>query len=136
MARLTKESIREQDDLKQEEVVVEAWGGDIVLVREPTAKQKDAYEQSLLDARRVGNKMQIKPNFENSKAKLVVQCLIDEEGERLLADNDAGWLGDKSASAIGQIAKVIERLGGMTEEDATEIGENLEIDQQDDSPSS
>jgi len=135
MAILTKEQIRDFNDLKKQEVQVEAWGNGTVIVREPTSKERDDYEQGLLVAKRVGKSMEVTPNFTNAKAKLVVKCAINDDGTRMFKDSDAEWLGDKSANAIAQIVEVIERLGRMSQKDIDELTENFETDQIDDSSS-
>lgn len=135
MAILTKEQIRDFNDLKKQEVQVEAWGNGTIIVREPTSKERDDYEQGLLVAKRVGKSMEVTPNFTNAKAKLVVKCAINDDGTRMFKDSDAEWLGDKSANAIAQIVEVIERLGRMSQKDIDELTENFETDQIDDSSS-
>jgi len=135
MATLTKEQIRDFNDLKKQEVQVEAWGNGTIIVREPTSKERDDYEQGLLVAKRVGKSMEVTPNFTNAKAKLVVKCAINDDGTRMFKDSDAEWLGDKSANAIAQIVEVIERLGRMSQKDIDELTENFETDQIDDSSS-
>lgn len=135
MAILTKEQIRNFNDLKRQEVQVEAWGNGTIIVREPTSKERDDYEQGLLVAKRVGKSMEVTPNFTNAKAKLVVKCAINDDGTRMFKDSDAEWLGDKSANAIAQIVEVIERLGRMSQKDIDELTENFETDQIDDSSS-
>jgi len=135
MAILTKEQIRDFNDLKRQEVQVEAWGNGTIIVREPTSKERDDYEQGLLVAKRVGKSMEVTPNFTNAKAKLVVKCAINDDGTRMFKDSDAEWLGDKSANAIAQIVEVIERLGRMSQKDIDELTENFETDQIDDSSS-
>lgn len=131
---LAKSGILEADDLKTEEVGMPEWGGTII-VREPTATERDSYERGLFEARKVGNSFEIKPNLQNTKARLAVRCIIDEDGERLFSDQDATALGMKSAAALNRIIEVIQRLAGMSKADLKELEGNSGAGQGDSSPS-
>ena len=134
MSILTKESILSADDLTMEEVEIPEWGGS-VWVKALTGTQRDKYEQSMLDMRRVGQKTVVKPTMTNAKAQLAVQCVVDEAGVRLFDNNDARALGDKSACALNTIADVAMRLSGMTEQDLKDLEGNSETAPDDDSTS-
>jgi hypothetical protein len=140
MGGLTKDQILQAHDLKTEEVPVPEWEQDgqpspYVLVRCPTAKERDEYEHSLMEAHRVGKRVQLTPNFHNAKARMAVKCIVDEEGNRIFSDLDAEALGDKSASALNRIVDVIERLAGITEETKEGLRKNSLTGQSDDSSS-
>ena len=128
----TREEILAAKDLKQEYVPVPEWGGR-VLVRELTGAERDEYEQSLMDTKKVGRNTIVKPNFFNAKARMVVKCLIDEEGKRLFSDRDAGVLGTKGGSVLSRLVDIIQRLSGMTQEDIEELEKNSESGQSEDS---
>ena len=120
--------------LKQEVVEVPEWGG-IVRVRELTADERDEYEQSLMEARRFGKKIEVKPNFKSAKAKIVCKCIIDEAGNRMLADKDVLWVGKKSSAVLNRLADVIQRLSGMMEKDLEDLEGNSGTGQSEDSSS-
>ena len=122
---LSKEQVLGADDLKKESVSCPEWGGDL-LVREPTAMEWDNYEQSLTQTEEVGKRIVVKGNFGNAKARLVVRCAIDESGKRLFTDEDADALGQKSATAIGRLFDVIERLGGVSQRAKERLEKNSE----------
>ncbi len=109
--------------LKREEVDVPEWGGK-VLIQEPSSTDRDDYEQSLLEARKVGKRMEIKPNFRNARARLAVKCIINEDGTRVFKDADAEELGRGSGAVLSRIEKVIKRLGAMDEKDVEELEGN------------
>lgn len=123
MKLLTKDQIQACINLRSEVVFVPEWGGD-VMVRELTGEERDSYEQSIFEARRVGNKTEITPNLRNVKARMVVRCVINEDGTRLFGDADVEWVGKKSASALNRIVDVAERLSGLTKKDVAELEKN------------
>lgn len=119
---LTKEQILNADDLKREEMTIPEWPekdgtpGKII-AREATSLEREEYTESLFRPQilGVGSKKtsELKPEFRNSKARLVVKCVENENHERIFTDNDAEALGKKSAVVVFRIFEVIERLSGM-----------------------
>jgi hypothetical protein len=93
--------------------------GGTVYVRGMTARERDAFEESLRikKGKRAGE-----TDLRNFRAKIASRCLVTETGERLLADGDADWLGNLSAGILDRILAVINRLSGRTEEEAEELG--------------
>lgn len=126
---LTRDEILDIEDLKREEITVPEWGNKLILVRELTAEERDAYEASLMDARKIGRKTEFHPNLKNVKAKMVVKCIITEDGQRVFTDMDATAVGKKSASALSRICDVIERLSGLDEKSKAELEGNSEAGQ-------
>lgn len=112
MNLLKKQQIWEVQDLKREVVEVPEWGGSVI-VREPTAAERDAYDNSLVHSDIVGDKTVIKSDFENQKARLVARCVINEDGSRMFEDAEITKLGTKSAAVISRLFSVISRLGLM-----------------------
>lgn len=101
--------------LPVEEVYVAEWGG-VVRVRGLTARERDAYEASLMSAGRV--------SWDNARAKLVVRCLVDAQGQRLLSDTDAEALGGCAAHIIDRLFAVASRLSGLTAQDVETLAGN------------
>ena len=132
---LNKNEILQANDLQHEALEIPEWGGEI-LVRGFTAAERDEYEQSLIDARRVGNETQIKMVSENAKARAAVKCIVNDEGERIFTDADADVLGQKSAKALNRIMEKIQNLSGMSEKDMKELAGNSNAAQTADSRSS
>ena len=114
--RLTGADVRKARDLKTEDVFVEEWDGFITL-KALSAKERDAFESSFMVQK--GKKREFVNA--NIRAKLVVKCAIDEMQNRLWSDDDAGWLGDKNASAVNRLYEAAARLSGITEADADEL---------------
>lgn len=61
----------------------------------------------------------------NIQAKLAVRCLVDAEidGTRIFTDDDAEWLGEVRADAVGKIFKKIQELSGLADDDDEEEGD-------------
>ena len=118
---LDREAILGADDLATESLDVPEWGG-VVQVRELTSEERDAYEASCLE----GSGSNQRVRLDNIRAKLVVRSLVDEDGNRVFTDADAGALGKKSAAAMDRIFAVAQRLSKITAEDVEELAKNSE----------
>jgi hypothetical protein len=122
---LTREQIDKADDLKRETVLVEEWGGEVI-VRAATSIEREEYNQSVFRPQVTAGKSELKPDFRNSEAKLVVKCLIYENGERMYSDAEATKLGQKSSTAIRALFNVVARLSGMDSESRKRAEKNSE----------
>lgn len=116
MAILTKQAILQAPDLQLEEVAVPEWGGS-VLVRGLTGTERDSFEASVIT--REGKRVEM--DLTNMRAKLVVRCVVDENGDRLFSDADAVVLGSRSAVALNRVFEVAQRLSGLTEADMDDL---------------
>lgn len=58
----------------------------------------------------------------NIQAKLVVRCVVDApvDGTRMFSDEDAEWLGEVRADAVGKLFKKIQELSGLADDDDEE----------------
>lgn len=124
---ISKDRLKAIADIKSEEVVVPEWPNDDGTpskwtVRGLSTREGDSYEQGLIDAKRKGAKL----NMANMRARLVVKCVVNEDGSRYFTDADADWLGDKSASAMRRLHDVASRLCGMSQQDMEDIEKNLQ----------
>lgn len=119
MAILTREQILQAQDLHTEEVAVPEWGGS-VLVRGMTGTERDAFEASILEMNGKGSRMDMR----NLRAKLAALCMVDEQGERVFTEKDAGELGKKSATALSRVFEAAQRLSGLTAADVEELQKN------------
>lgn len=112
MARLTRDEIRGLKDLPSEVVIVPEWGGTEVEIRGLSGKGRDQFEIWL----QVQKGKKIVMDATNVRAKLVVLCAVNEQGERVFTEGDIEWLGEKSGSALDRLAMAAMRLSGMSEE--------------------
>lgn len=113
---LTKADIFKVEDIKSERVAVPEWGGEVI-VRGLTGTERDEFEQSIM-----GQKGTI--NLANTRARLVVYSVIDEDGKRLFEDWDVKALGQKSAAALDRVVSVAMRLSGISDTDMEDLTGN------------
>ena len=118
---LNREAILKANDIEKREVYIPEWGGS-VYVRGMTGRERDQFEASIIRQR--GRNTEI--NMKNARAKLVVMCTVDQEGNRLFTDADVAPLADKSAKALDRIFAVAQELSGITREDMEELTENFD----------
>lgn len=85
-----------------------------------TARDRDNFEAALVVAD--GNKR--KTDFTNFRAKLVARTVIDDDGKRIFADEDADALGELEAADIQPIFEVAQRLNGFSQADVDELTKN------------
>lgn len=112
---LTSDQILNADDLVREKVVVPEWGL-TAWIQTLTGTERDRFEAGMLIDRKAG-----KLNLQNLRARLVVLCLVDENGKTIFQASDAEALGKKSASALQRLFNVAQRLSGFSETDAGDL---------------
>jgi|SRR5690554_5882572 len=128
---LSRDDILKASDIETREVDVPEWGGK-VYVRGLTGSERDAYEASLVQFR---GKQRV-PDLANARAKLVVRCIVDEEGNRVFTDADANALGKKSGAVLDRLFEVASKLSGLSDKDVDELVGNFDAAQSGGSTSS
>lgn len=108
-AQQLREAILSQRTLRRQEVHCPEWGVTF-FIREMTGTERDEWDQSLTR----GNG---KVDISNIRARLVAQCAVDTEGNRIFSMADAVALGQVSAKALDRCAKVAQKVNGLTEDD-------------------
>lgn len=116
---LSRDDILNASDLSVELVKVPEWGGE-VNIRTMTGTERDAWESSLFETK-AGN---TKANMENLRAKLLVQCIVDDEGAKLFTEKDIHKLGAKSAKALDRLYSIARDLNGVSASDEEELVKN------------
>ncbi|MFI0897062.1 hypothetical protein [Streptomyces sp. NPDC020983] len=126
---LSRDAIIAAVDSRTETVPCPEWGGD-VNIRSMTGAERDEYENGL---RKKGQL-----DLRNARARLLVRVLVNENGTRIFADQDAMALGKKNAAVLERLYDVAARLSGMTDEAAEDAEGNSEETKEpsDGSPSS
>jgi hypothetical protein len=133
---LTSTQILEADDTKIEPVDVPEWGGE-VLVRGLSGLDRDAYEASIQQIRpKPDGSKEIVFVRDNARARLLVKCLVDDQGNRLFKDSDAPALGKKNGAIIDKLYDVAAELSGMGDANEAEIEGNSDAAPSGDSSSS
>jgi hypothetical protein len=124
MAILSRDQIFKASDLVTRTVAVPEWGGS-VSVRALTGTERDAFEAAFIRFDGKGNKLA--PNLRNIRARLVAMSVVDENGNRMFADNDVDALSSKSASALQRVFEAAQELSGLSNSDVEEMAKNSEI---------
>jgi hypothetical protein len=114
---LTREQIVEASkaQLPRRTVAIPELGGD-VNVRGMSGKELSLFNESLFTGK--GKKRKVVTV--NIQAKMAVRCIEDADGHRLFTDDDAEWMGNMRADALGRIFKAIQELSGLGDDDDEE----------------
>lgn len=102
-----------------ERIDVPALGG-VLLVRGLKARERDAFEASLIEGKGKGQRV----NTSNIRAKLLVRTIVDERHEPLFTEADVAALGELPASVIEPLYAAAMRLSRLTSEDMEELAGN------------
>lgn len=118
---LTRDAILGAQDIKTEWVAVPEWGG-AVLVKGMTGRQRDAFEESLLEEK----KGERKTSLRDFRAKLVAASVVyPESHDRMFSQSDVAKLSERSAAALARVCDVAQRLSGMTKDDVDDMVADL-----------
>lgn len=110
---LSRDAILKAQDLRLKTTEVPEWGG-AVFLRCPSAEEMDDWDNSITTRTVVDGKMKVTEDFRNHKARLVVKCLVDKDGERMFTDADAKQLGRKCTTAIDRLYDEVMTLAGRS----------------------
>ena len=111
--RMSRDDFLKAEDLVTEEVDLSDLPGysGSLLVRGMTGKERDEFEASMADQR--SGRM----NLANVRAKIVLRCTVDDDGNRLFDAADIDALGGKSGAALDRLFEVATRLSGLGPKD-------------------
>ena len=126
MGMLTREKLLKKEELKKEKV--DLGNGDFVFVRQMTGRERDQFEQSLIEEV-MGEKgeAEIKRSMEDFRAKLAVYTICDEEGKNILGPEDIPILSQHmSAARLELIVNKAQELNRISEEDKENLVKNSE----------
>ena len=102
-------------------VWVEEWEGSVWLQPMMSADY-DTYQDELIVDRETGE-----TSLKNFRAKYLVRCLVTEEGDRLLSDEDAAELGKGETAVVSRLHSMAMELNGgrLGKEELEEAAGNL-----------
>lgn len=135
MTLLNREALLKKDKMKVERVDLE--DGNFVFVCQMNGRDRDAFDQSLM-IQKTNDKGEtsFERNMNDFRARLAVHTICDENGVRLLQDEDAEVLSvNKSAAVLEKIVLTAQRLNKISDEDKTRMVKNSEGGEADDSGS-
>ena len=120
---LTAEAILAADDLEAVWVQTPEWGnGSGVWIRGMTGAERDQFEARVsgLD----GGGDQVKMDYTNLRATLVVSCAVDDDGKRLFSGDQVEALGRKSGAVIDRLFDAARKASGIGEDDVKKLSKN------------
>lgn len=118
MTLLGRDAILAAQDLPTKDVPVPEWGG-TVRIRSLTARDRDALETAIYQARQEGL---VAPD--NVRARYASACIVDENGKPLFTEEDIVALGGKSAAALGRVYDAVLSFNAIAEGDVEELAGN------------
>ncbi len=92
--------------LERKSVACPELGGD-VFVQSMTSADRDSFDA---EQHAVKDTPDV---FKNFRARLVVRCIVDEAGNRVLSDQDAETFGRQNARVVDRIFDVARELSGI-----------------------
>jgi len=132
MGLLTREGLLKKEELKIKKVELD--NEDYVLIRQMTGRERDRFDQSLMQEKkdRRGNTTYDR-NLKDFRAKLVACTVCDENGNLLLTFQDVETLSmNMSAARLEKIVTEAQELNRITEEDKENLVKNSETDRAED----
>lgn len=117
---LTREFILTVQDRKPVAVSVPEWGGE-VMVRKISKRERD----ELLAGFKSDAGSAIS-NMQTVSDKLLVSCLVDDEGRPMFVESDLAALKEKSPSAVDGLVGELLRINGFTSAVKAEPAKNSE----------
>lgn len=96
--------------------------GGTVLVRGLSSKEWDAHQASI---RVYSGDEQVGIDEGNITARLLVRCVVDDTGKRILKDTDAAAFGDLPITVMNKISEAVFKVSGLSEDGAAEVKADL-----------
>lgn len=91
-----------------------------VYVMPMTSREKDAFEKSLVKGK--GKKRIV--TEDNIRARIMVRCIVNQDGSRVLTDNDVNDMGNLDGQSADAIFLIAATESGITDEDVEEFAKN------------
>ena len=114
MASELKKSILEYDDIPEEEVEIEEWGGVKLLIKGMTGKSRANFLKRASDGD--GNIA-----YDRFYPELLIATAYDPDTEEAVFEGaDRSAINEKSGAALEKVAKVSQRLSGLGGDDVEE----------------
>lgn len=110
MGRLTKDAWKESS-LRTKEVEVEELGGSVLIRELPASVSSDL--EGLIDLVQVGREQRAKVDVGTIERRQFAYGVIDDNGEPLFTEEEAGELHQKHGRAFKFVVRAIDELSGI-----------------------
>lgn len=128
MPTFGRDHIVKAQDTQYDSVPVPEWAPEgspepelwVLKLKGMTGTERDRFEASMQPR---GNSK--KPNLENFRARLIVKCAVDDEGNTIFNNGDIKMLGEKSAKAISRVFDKCQEMNGLSEDDVESLTEDF-----------
>lgn len=121
MTALNREMILSAGDLRHEKVEMPEWGGHVYVSSVSAADWMD-----FQDAAIKGKEDQGQSNTAPWVGRMLVRTIVDEQGQRLFADEDAPILMRKPLTVINRLYRAADRLNDFSGRGLKEAEKNSE----------
>lgn len=120
-----RDRIKAAQDITSELVEVKEWGCTIEM-RSPTSLEALALEEWCADRAPQDEDEAPQPGRYRGMKEHYVMCCAYEPGtgKQLFSESDMDWLQDKNAAVIQRLYKIAQRLVGLTDEEAEDLGKD------------
>ena len=115
---LTREQILDAQDLQTTSVDIPDWGGS-VNVRVMTAHERSRLEMHVNTANK--GRHNGRGGLEVFREMLTVECVVDDDGNKLFTRDDVSKLSKKSSRALDAVADVAMQINGMKAAEVDEL---------------
>ncbi len=118
-----RDKIRECDDVEFELVDCKKEWGCVIEMRSPTSAETSELEEWASAHAQRDEETPDPKRFRGMKEKYIVACAFNPaDGKQLFSEADMEWLKEKSGKVIERLWTVAQRLVGLTEAEADELG--------------
>lgn len=114
MATLNRQEILKAEDLGRREVEIPEWGGR-VYIKTLTAQERFDLSERCAALNATGVRFM---------TVILVGCLVDQDGRRILDDDDVDLLAAKAGSVVQRLFDIADELNGFTERRARGLEKN------------
>lgn len=125
MSKIVNSSIRQKilaaKPTAMERLDVPEWDA-TVWIKELTLKERDAFEADQIVREEDGS---MRMETKGLKARLIILCACDEDGEKVFSPEDEDALNELGAAAIERVFAVCQRVNKMRKADAAELAAPL-----------
>lgn len=135
MGLLTREQIFGAPKRSYKDVSCPEVGGKI-RVQSLTGQEFEDWQESNRDPKKKDKDGNPVVNTKGSIVRLLVRCLVDKEGNRIMSDDDYLEFTKINAAVLNRLGTVALKLNGVGEKEIDELVKNSEAVQTEEGPSS